>query len=106
MAGTGLKPTITVTTEQNGRTGCMVEHILFNNRFLRRAEQGTTGTIVTDHIVGKINLRCPLQILDTVSAGLTDGGIDRLIKRNAELLCTMIVRLIDSFNRSYRKPNY
>src|SRR5699024_5247466 len=101
MTSPRIEPSVTVTTQKDCRPGSVIKNVILDYRLLRSTEQRTTGTIVTDHIVGKINLRCPLQILDTVSAGLTDGGIDRLIKRNAELLCTMIVRLIDSFNRSY-----
>ena len=100
MAGARLKPSVTVAAQQDCRTGSVIKNVILDYSLLRSAEQGTAGTVITDHIIGKINLRRPFQILDTVSAGFTNDGIDRLIKRYAELLCTMIVRLIESLNGS------
>ena len=100
MAGTGLKPTITVTTEQNGRTGCMVEYILFNNCLLRRAEQGTTGTVITDYVVCKINFRSPLQILDTECSFLTDSRIDRFLKKNKNFSIVLEKQLLPYIDSS------
>ena len=79
----------------------MIKNVLLDHSLLRSAKQGTTGTVITDHIIGKINLRRPFQILDTISTDLANGGIDRFLKRNAELFCTMAVRLVGCFNRSH-----
>ena len=100
MTGSGLEPTVTIAAQQDSRTGSMIKDILFHNRFLWCAEQRTAGTVITDHIVGKINFGRPLQILDAKNSGFADGRVDRLGESDFKLFGSVCRRPIDGLDGS------
>ena len=100
VAGSCFEPAVTVTAQQDSRTGGMVEDVVFHHRLFRCAEQGTAGTVVADQIVGKINFRCPFQILDTECSGFADCRVDTFFKNDLKLLYAVCSRFVHRFDRS------
>ena len=50
-ASAGLEPTIAITAQQDRRPRGMIENIILYDRLPRRAEQGTAGTVIPDHVI-------------------------------------------------------
>ena len=67
----------------------MVESIAFDNGLQRSTEQSTTGTVVTDNIISKVNFRTPFQVFNTETFFSIDSSIQWLYKRNLEFLRAM-----------------
>ena len=99
-ASTGLEPAVTIPAKQNRRTRCMVEYVSFNYGLQRSTEQGTSGTVVTNHIIRKIHFRTPFQVLYTETFFCMDSLIQRIHESNLEILGTMQGFLIMWSNRS------
>ena len=47
----GLEPAVAITAQQDRRPRGMIENIILYDRLPRRAEQGTTGTVIPDHVI-------------------------------------------------------
>ena len=50
-ASAGLEPAVAITAQQDRRPRGMIENIILYDRLPRRAEQGTAGTVIPDHVI-------------------------------------------------------
>ena len=46
-----LEPAVAITAQQDRRPRGMIENIILYDRLPRRAEQGTAGTVIPDHVI-------------------------------------------------------
>ena len=88
-ASTSLEPSVAITAKQDSTTGSMIEEIVFYHNLLWGAEQGTTSTVVANGVVGKVYLRCPCKILNTIASLLGNFSRDRFLEADAESLGTI-----------------
>ena len=97
-ASSRLEPSVAIAAKEDGRTRCMVEHVTLNHGLQRGAEQGATGTVVANHIVGKIDFGTPFEVFDAEALALVDGGIKRLYKADFKFLGTIDGFLVERFD--------